>query len=112
MFNAASIKKLQVEKELLIAGSEMNRRALQLECSMIEASILRAKETVQIGRGIYPIVMAVGSLVGFFFLKKKTLGAAPSLLGKLIGGWKIFQRLKPFWSAWRGGSSRGDVSAD
>ena len=112
MFNTASIKKLQLEKEILIAESEVNRRALQLEFSMIQASILRAKEKVQIGRSIYPALMAVGSLLGFLFLKKKKFGSAPSLLAKVVGGWKIFQRLKPFWSSWRSRVSRREASVD
>ena len=110
MFNAAAIKDLQDEKALLVAGSEINRRALQLEFSKVQDSVLRAKETVKIGVGIYPLIMVVGSLLGFLFLRKKKFAMAPSLFGKIIAGWNIFQRIRGYLSANRADARRGEIS--
>jgi len=111
MFNAAAINNLQDEKALLVAESDINRLTLQADFSMLQASVAKAQQTVKIGVGIYPMVMAVGSVLGFLFLKKKKLSIPSSLVGKAIGAWGIFQRVKPFLAAIRGGSSREKISA-
>ena len=110
MFNAAAIKNLQDEKALLVAESDINRLTLQADFSMLQASVTKAQQTVKIGVGFYPVVMAVGSVLGFLFLKKKKLSLPSSLLGKVIGAWGIFQRVKPLLAAVRGGRSREKIA--
>ncbi|SRR5581483_889378 len=112
MVRILGVKDLEDRKRALITQSEMYRQTMRLELANVKYSAALLKRRFSFLKFAPWSIGALGSLVGFFFLRKRARerevprGAA-GLLGRLRSFAKLAGIIMPLWKQF---SARGRAS--
>ena len=110
MAKKSELARLQIQKRLLVAKSEIHRQTLELELERLRESTAWIQKGVHLVRSSLPF-LAVGAPVAGYFVAKKRKGLR-SLSEKGAWIWSAVQHIRSFWDGFVGARQKTEGKED
>ena len=106
------MKELEQRKRLLVAESDLNRQALQVELHHIRTSFTRVSGIVRSGRSLTRALLMAAPLATMLVSRRRGRQAQRNgLFKKMLAGYQMFRRFQPLWAAFKAGRKAGEATS-
>jgi hypothetical protein len=97
MVRILPIKEIAGRKKLLLAQSDVHRRTLKLQFSVLQESGAQLKRRFAIV-GVSSLAVSLGASLAGLLAAKKNIGEKSGFISKILSGVSFFNQIKGFFS--------------